>query len=64
MKRKTKRRKVKTKITMKDVIKANRKGSREAENELEGGFVKKHRVHPSVKSYTRRKKHLNKEEDE
>jgi len=64
MKRKTKRRKIKTKITMKDFLKANRKGRREAENELEGGFVKRHRTHKSDKSYTRKKKHLNKEEDE
>ena len=41
-----------------DVIKAMRKGSREAERELLGdGFHAKLRVHKSKKTYTRKLKH-------
>ena len=43
-----------------DVIKAMRKGNREAERELLGdGFHSKHRVHKSKKTYTRKTKHKN-----
>ena len=42
-----------------DTIKANRKGSREAEIELSTGFVAKHKVHKSKKTYNRKKKHKN-----
>jgi hypothetical protein len=44
----------------KDIIKAMRKGNREAERELLGdGFHSKHRVHKSKKTYTRKTKHKN-----
>lgn len=35
-------------------IKANRKGSRDAELENSTGFVSKHKVHRSLKSYSRK----------
>ncbi len=37
-----------------DYIKANRRGSREAELELSNGFVSKHKIHQSSKAYNRR----------
>lgn len=40
-------------ITKEDYIKASRRGSREAELELSPGFVSKHKVHKSKKSYNR-----------
>ena len=40
-----------------DYIKANRKGSREAELETEHGWKAKHKVHKSYKTYTRKIKH-------
>lgn len=40
-----------------DYIKANRKGSREAELENKTGWTAKHRVHKSSKNYTRKLKH-------
>jgi hypothetical protein len=40
-----------------DYIKANRRGSREAELEDETGFKSKHRVHSSKRDYKRREKH-------
>lgn len=43
-----------------DYIKANRKGSREAELEDSNGFKSKHKIHKSKKSYTRKIKHKNK----
>ena len=43
-----------------DYIKANRKGSREAELENENGFKAKHKVHKSQKNYSRKIKHRNK----
>ena len=44
----------------KDIIKAMRKGNREAERELLGdGFHSKHRVHKSKKAYTRKTKYKN-----
>ena len=42
-----------------DYIKANRKGSREAELEAESGFTAKHHVHTSKHTYTRKEKHKN-----
>lgn len=43
-----------------DAIKAMRRGSREAEQELLGpGFHAKTRVHKSKKTYTRKSKHKN-----
>ena len=40
-----------------DYIKANRKGSRDSELEFSTGFVRKHSIHKSKKTYTRKKKH-------
>ena len=42
-----------------DYIKANRKGSRDAELEAESGFTAKHHVHTSKHTYTRKEKHKN-----
>ena len=45
-----------------DVIKAMRRGGREAEQELLGpGFHAVNKIHKSKKTYTRKKKHKNKE---
>lgn len=38
-------------------IKANRKGSRQAELENSTGWTAKHKVHKSVKNYSRNNKH-------
>jgi hypothetical protein len=40
-----------------DYIKANRKGSRDAELEDSSGFNSVHKIHKSVKNYTRKIKH-------
>ena len=40
-----------------DYIKANRKGSRDAELCFEFGWVQKHKVHKSKKNYNRKIKH-------
>ena len=40
-----------------DYVKANRKGSREAELEISSGFTSKHKVHKSKKAYSRKPKH-------
>jgi hypothetical protein len=40
-----------------DYIKANRKGSREAELESEMGWKAKHKIHKSKKEYKRKPKH-------
>ncbi len=40
-----------------DYIKANRKGSRDAELSFEGGWKAKLKVHPSKKTYSRKSKH-------
>jgi hypothetical protein len=45
------------------VIKANRKGSREAELENKTGWTAKHKVFASVKTYKRKLKHNNHEKD-
>ena len=42
------------KITQKDFIKANRRGSRMAELEDSTGFASNHKVHRSKKSYSRK----------
>lgn len=49
------------KDNLNDYIKANRKGSREAELEYETGFVSKHKIHKSKKIYNRKKKHKKEE---
>jgi len=46
-----------------DYLKANRKGSRLAEIENSNGFISKHKVHKSKKSYTRKLKHKAKSND-
>lgn len=43
------------KITLDDYVKANRKGSREAELENRTGLVQIHKIHPSKKTYNRKK---------
>ncbi|WP_455664615.1 hypothetical protein [Phocaeicola sp.] len=51
-------------FTLDDYIKAAKKGSREAEQELLGpGFHAVHRVHRSKKTYTRKPKHKGGEEN-
>ena len=40
-----------------DYIKANRKGSRDAELEREAGWTAVRKVHGSKKNYTRKQKH-------
>ena len=40
-------------------IKANRKGSRDAELEREAGWTAIRKVHKSTKNYTRKQKHKN-----
>jgi hypothetical protein len=42
-----------------DYIKANRKGSRDAEIEDSTGFIGTHKVHKSQKNYSRKIKHKN-----
>jgi len=50
--------KTKKHIGLEDYIKAAKKGSREAEQELLGpGFHCIHKVHRSKKTYTRKEKH-------
>jgi hypothetical protein len=44
-------------------IKANRKGSREAELSFENGWKCTHKIHSSLKDYTRKQKHSKKAED-
>ncbi|MCK9446746.1 hypothetical protein M0Q50_07805 [bacterium] len=41
-------------ITQEDYIKANRKGSRDAELEISNGFNTMHKIHKSKKSYNRK----------
>ena len=40
-----------------DYIKANRKGSREAELSFENGWKSRHKVHKSKRMYSRKEKH-------
>lgn len=42
---------------MNTYLKANRKGSREAELENSSGWKAVHKIHPSKKNYTRKLKH-------
>lgn len=42
---------------MNDYIKANRRGSRDAEMENSNGFVSVNKAHKSKKSYSRKPKH-------
>jgi len=44
-------------VTTTDYIKANRRGSRDAELSFEHGWKAKHKVHTSKKNYTRKEKH-------
>ena len=44
------------KLTKEQIIKANRKGSREAELENQTGFVSKHKIHRNKKKYNRKDK--------
>jgi hypothetical protein len=41
------------------IIKANRKGSREAELEISNGWSNKIKIHKSKKNYNRKTKHKN-----
>jgi hypothetical protein len=43
-----------------DYIKANRRGSRDAELENQTGWKGSHKVHKSVKNYSRKVKHKGK----
>lgn len=52
-----KKKKIKTKFTLEDYIKANRQGSRQAELENTTGFKSTHKVHKSKKTYSRKNKH-------
>jgi hypothetical protein len=44
-------------MSKKDVIKAFRKGSRDAELEDECGWTAMNKIHPNRKKYTRKTKH-------
>lgn len=50
-------RKPSKKETTEMYIKANKKGSRDAEIENATGFISTHKVHKSKKSYSRKPKH-------
>ena len=54
---KRKNRNRKPEFTTLDLVKASRKGSREAELECEHGWTAKHKVHRSKKTYRRKNKH-------
>ncbi len=45
------------KITKEQQYKAMRKGNREAELEANGGWTANHKIHKSVKAYSRKTKH-------
>jgi hypothetical protein len=45
------------KVTKNQILKFNRKASREIELENLTGWVSKHKIHPSKKAYTRKRKH-------
>ena len=47
--------KTKLNYTIDTYIKANRKGSREAELEVSSGWVAKHKIHKSKKQYNRKR---------
>ena len=40
-----------------DYVKANRRGSRDAELESESGWTSKHKIHKSEKNYSRKTKY-------
>lgn len=44
-------------ITKEQLLKANKKASREIEMDLLGKWTAKHKVHKSKKDYTRKEKH-------
>jgi hypothetical protein len=44
----------KPQFTTMDYVRASRKGSREAAQEISNGFVSTHKVHQSKKAYNRR----------
>jgi hypothetical protein len=46
-------------ITLKDYLKANKIGNREADKEL--GFVRQHKIHKSKKTYSRKNYKIPKE---
>jgi len=46
-------------FTKEDSLKASRKASREIELQNSTGWISKHKVHKSVKNYTRKSKHKN-----
>ena len=50
---------MKKKDKFKDYIKANRKGSRDAELENGSGWKATHKIHSSKKDYKRKPKHKN-----
>ena len=50
---------IKIVLSLMDSIKANRRGSREAELENETGFKSTHKIHKSKRTYTRKMKHKN-----
>lgn len=52
-----KKKKIQSKWTKHDELKANRKAMREHELENEGGWTSKHSVHKSKKNYSRKNKH-------
>lgn len=49
-------------ITQMDILKADRCGRYQGEQESEGGWVGTHKVHKNKKQYNRNKKHKNKED--
>ena len=57
MARKKRKKITKFRIDPKDIQKANRKGNREAELELNKGFTKGDTPHKNKRAYTRKKKH-------
>ena len=48
---------MKTTVTKTDILKASRKGSRDAELENSTGWVSTHKVHKSENIYCRKQKH-------
>ena len=52
-----KKKKNKKEVSLDDYIKANRRGSREAELEFANGFRAVHKTHKSKKTYARKGKH-------
>ena len=48
---------MKKSVTIKDILKANRKASREMEGADGSGFKSKYSIHKSKKTYNRKDKH-------